>query len=110
MGGVETHRAQIQLAPTFEAGAPAPRHRPHRPGRFRKPPAQGVFGAAMDDPLGGDRLHPPQRPALRQEHRIARLARAQQAPEAGDAAAEDQQVGAQGAGFGSGKIHGPGRV
>src|SRR5690606_19743333 len=57
---------------------------------------QGVLGAAVDDPLGFQALATAQAGALHQQAGVAGLAQPRVEPEAGHAAADDEDIGAQG--------------
>ena len=63
---------------------------------------QGIFGAAVDDPLGFQALSAAEAGALHQYGGEALLAQAGIEPEAGDTAANDQDIGAESLGHARG--------
>src|SRR5690606_12601265 len=56
---------------------------------------QGVFGAAVDDPLGLETLAAAEAGVFHQQGGVAQAAQAGVEPAAGDTAADDQDIGAE---------------
>jgi len=96
--GEQTHTGQVQLALAIQRLAPAPGHVGDGLGGTGQGAMQGVLGAAVDDPLRLDALPAAERIALDQQGGEAFPAQAGVQPEAGDAAADDQDIGAEGVG------------
>ena len=96
--GQQAHAAKVQLALAFERFAPAPRHIGDRLGGTGERTAQRVLGAAMDDALGLHALPAAQCSLVDQQGGKTQSAQARVQPKAGDAAANDQDVGAEGFG------------
>ncbi|MNF75695.1 hypothetical protein D3C84_577730 [compost metagenome] len=96
--GEQAYAAQVQLAAAGQCLTPAPGHVGDRFGRAGQRIAQRVLGAAVDDPLRLDALPAAQAIILHQKGGVADPAQAGIQPEAGDTAADDEDIGAQGLG------------
>ena len=93
--GKQTHTAQIQLAIAGQRFAPAPWHIADGLGRAGQRAMQSVLGAAMNDPLRLHALPAAQARRLHQERGEALATQTGIEPEAGDTAADDQDIGAE---------------
>ena len=93
--GENTHAGQIQFARTGQRLAPAARHIGDGLGGAGQRAMQRILGTAMDDALRFQALPAAQAAALHQHGGKALLAQAGVEPEAGDTAADDQDIGAE---------------
>ncbi|MCY1452408.1 hypothetical protein D9M71_693240 [compost metagenome] len=91
--GQQAHTGQVQLAIAGQGLAPAPGHVGDGFRCAGQGTVQGVFGTAMDDPLGFEGLLATEAGAFHQHCRIAEPAQAGIEPEACDPSADDQHIG-----------------
>ncbi len=100
MLGQHTHAAQVQLTFAGQAAAPALGHAGDGFSCGIELAAQGVFDAAVNNPLGLDALATAKGAALHQQALVSRLAQPCIEPQAGNAAADDADVGVEGCAHG----------
>ncbi len=91
--GQHAHAGQVQLTFTFQGLTPATRHVGDGFRGTGQGAVQGVLGAAMDDALGFDTLPAAEAGAFHQHGRKTLATQACIQPEAGDACADNQNVG-----------------
>ena len=84
--------AQIHVALAQQAAPPVFRHRRNRTAGRAEHPVQGVLQAAVDDALRGDGLAAAETRLFQQHGVKAALAQAVEQPQAGDAAAQNDDV------------------
>ncbi len=96
--GQHAHAGEVQFAVAGQRLTPAPRHVGDGFGGAGQRAVQRVFRAAVDDALGFQALPAAERAAFHQHGGIAGAAQAGVEPEAGDTAADDQDIGMQSVG------------
>ncbi len=91
--GQQAHAGQVQLAIARQGFAPAPWHVGNGLGGASEGAVQGVFGAAVDDPLGFHALSAAEAGAFHQHGGKTQALQASVEPETGDACADNQHIG-----------------
>jgi hypothetical protein len=91
--GQYAHPGQVQLAAAGQGLAPAARHVGDGFGGAGEGAVQGVFGAAVNDPLGLHTLSAAEGGAFHQHRGKPLAAQARVEPEAGNPGADNQNVG-----------------
>ena len=94
--GEQAHAGEVQLAAAAEGFTPAPGHIGNGFRCTGQGAVQRVFGTAVDDALGLHALFAAKAAALDQQGAVAQAPQARVQPQAGDTAADDQDISAQG--------------